>query len=101
MKRQLIGALQPVLKERTLEEEQLVAGENLVASLTPREREVWNLIAHGETNKRIAQILNISDQTAATHVRNILYKLAVENRGQAACLWWERAAAAKIPNFGD
>ncbi len=88
MKRQLSDVTLAVREEPSLG--QLPAGENPADSLTPREREFLSLVAYGETNKEIARILNISEQTAATHVRNILSKLEAKNRGQAARLWWER-----------
>ncbi len=54
------------------------------ADLSPREREVLALIAIGVDNAEIAQRLNISPRTAKNHVSNILGKLAVPNRIQAA-----------------
>ena len=52
--------------------------------LTPREREVLALVADGRTNRQIAQALFISDKTASVHVSNILAKLGVANRAEAA-----------------
>ncbi len=52
--------------------------------LTPREREVAALVAHGLTNRQIGQALVLSEQTAATHVRNILGKLNLRSRSQLA-----------------
>jgi len=54
--------------------------------LTPREREVLALVAEGRTNREIAEALFISDKTASVHVSNILAKLGVANRGQAAAV---------------
>jgi DNA-binding NarL/FixJ family response regulator len=56
------------------------------ASLTDREREVLSLIAHGLGNQAIADRLGITERTARTHVSNILGKLALSSRTQAA-LW--------------
>jgi len=53
-------------------------------SLTPREREVLQLVAQGATNKEIASQLFIAENTAKNHLRNILEKLHVQNRIQAA-----------------
>lgn len=52
--------------------------------LTPREREVLRLLADGRTNRQIAEALFISVKTAGTHVGNILAKLGVSGRVQAA-----------------
>ena len=54
--------------------------------LTPREREVLALVADGRTNRQIAETLFISDKTASVHVSNILAKLGVANRGEAAAV---------------
>ena len=54
--------------------------------LTDREREVLNLIALGASNKEIAGELSLSLHTVKSHVRNILNKLHVANRRQAALL---------------
>ncbi len=53
-------------------------------SLTPREKEVLQLVAQGATNKEIASQLFITENTAKNHLRNILEKLHVQNRIQAA-----------------
>src|SRR5262249_38748900 len=54
--------------------------------LTPRERDVLRLLALGRTNRQIAEELYISPKTASVHVSNILAKLAVGGRGEAAAL---------------
>nr|WP_239106218.1 helix-turn-helix transcriptional regulator [Streptomyces rubrogriseus] len=54
--------------------------------LTPREREVADLIAEGLTNRQIAERLVISKRTADTHVEHILTKLGVASRVQVAGL---------------
>jgi RNA polymerase sigma factor (sigma-70 family) len=51
--------------------------------LSPREREVLQLLTKGSTNKEIAAALGISDNTVKNHLRNILEKLHLENRVQA------------------
>jgi DNA-binding CsgD family transcriptional regulator/tetratricopeptide (TPR) repeat protein len=54
--------------------------------LTPREREVLALVVDGRTNRQIAEALFISHKTASVHVSNILAKLGVANRGEAAAV---------------
>lgn len=54
--------------------------------LTRREREVLLLVADGNTNRQIAEKLYISDKTASVHVSNIIGKLVVSNRGEAAAM---------------
>ncbi|MFJ3724802.1 AAA family ATPase [Streptomyces sp. NPDC090045] len=54
--------------------------------LTIRERDVLRLVAAGSTNRKIAEELFISPKTASVHVSNILAKLGVAGRGEAAAL---------------
>lgn len=52
--------------------------------LTKREQEVLREIAKGRSNKEIAAELHITEQTVKTHVSNVLAKLEVDDRTQAA-----------------
>jgi len=52
--------------------------------LTEREKDVLRLLADGKANKEIASALSISDNTVKTHMGNILTKLGVQSRTQAA-----------------
>jgi DNA-binding CsgD family transcriptional regulator len=54
--------------------------------LTAREREVLELVAAGRTNRQIGETLFISENTAGVHVSNILGKLGVAGRGEAAAI---------------
>ena len=74
------------LKEVAAPEEQPDTGPGAASRLTPREGEVLALVAAGDTNRRIAEKLFISEKTASVHVSRILAKLGVANRGQAAAL---------------
>ena len=65
------------------------------ADLTGREREVLRLVGAGESNKRIAADLDISERTARTHVSNILRKLGLNSRTQAA-LWAVREGLVNV-----
>lgn len=54
------------------------------AALTRRERQILDLLGEGMSNKEIGRALHISDATVKNHVHNILEKLAVHRRGEAA-----------------
>jgi two-component system nitrate/nitrite response regulator NarL len=56
--------------------------------LTRREREVLALVAAGKSNKEVAQALKVTAWTVGFHVSNILKKLGVESRVEAAV--WAR-----------
>jgi DNA-binding NarL/FixJ family response regulator len=81
----------PVVAGRVLEAYRSAAGpasqiaiEEL--GLSPRELEVLKLLAAGKTNPEIAEALFISRRTARAHVSNLLVKLGVHHRGEAAAL---------------
>jgi two-component system response regulator DevR len=59
-------------------------GDRAGAELTEREREVLALVARGHTNKQIAEVLIVSEKTARNHVSNILEKLGLSRRSEAA-----------------
>ncbi|MFP4239073.1 MAG: response regulator transcription factor [Rhodosalinus sp.] len=59
--------------------------------LTPRQREVLGALADGSSNKEIARQMHVSEATVKIHVREIMRKLAVSNRVQAAI--WARDMA--------
>ncbi|HEX6779376.1 MAG TPA: response regulator transcription factor [Ktedonobacterales bacterium] len=56
----------------------------MVAQLTEREREILTLLAHGASNREISQSLYIASGTVKNHLSNILGKLGVRDRTQAA-----------------
>ena len=60
------------------------AGAPGPGDLTPREREVWTLVASGLTNPQIAERLGLSDNTVKFHVQHLFSKLGVKNRTEAA-----------------
>lgn len=70
-------------------------GAATLPELTSRENEVLALLADGLTDREISVSLVISRRTVESHVRNILEKLAVENRLQAARVYRHRSAAAR------
>jgi DNA-binding NarL/FixJ family response regulator len=83
--RELARSMRPAGRDRVIE------------PLTDREREVLALVAKGASNKEIAKALFISERTARTHVSNILTKLGLRSRTQAA-LWAIREGMAPPPD---
>ena len=59
-------------------------GEGLAALLSSREIEVLRLLSEGMTDRQIAEALAISPRTVESHVSNVLRKLGVRNRAEAA-----------------
>src|SRR5258707_14960701 len=95
--RELIAAVQGVLRGEAILNKELVirllghlAGQTpsqeelLLGRLSPREREVLQLLTQGQTNREIAQQLIVSVSTVKIHVEHILAKLGVSDRTQAA-----------------
>jgi NarL family two-component system response regulator LiaR len=80
-----VAALHPSIAKKVLEEFHNTEKQHLSEEpLTHRELEVLRLIAQGLENKEIAEQLVISDATVRTHVSNILGKLHLASRTQAA-----------------
>ncbi len=82
----------PLVAERLLRS---IRGEDLTeellfAELTDRELEILKLIANGQTNGQIAEQLVISEYTVKGYVSNILSKLHLADRTQAAVYAWQR-----------
>ena len=80
----LLAAVRAVARGRTFIDPSVggrVAG--VVEELTPREIEVVRLLAAGQSNKEIADQLEIGEETVKTHVGRVLAKLRAENRAQA------------------
>ncbi|HXQ18368.1 MAG TPA: response regulator transcription factor [Acidimicrobiales bacterium] len=77
--------LDPALTKRVLE--RLKDGpkeDTRLASLTPQERRILDLIAEGQTNRQIAGELYLAEKTVKNYVSNLLAKLGMERRTQAA-----------------
>jgi DNA-binding NarL/FixJ family response regulator len=78
------GMMAKVMSGRLLEPQ--VARPSELQELTPRELEVLKLIATGANNREIAQTLHISEGTVKNHVTNVLSRLNLRDRTQAAIL---------------
>ncbi|WP_318207068.1 MULTISPECIES: response regulator transcription factor [unclassified Streptomyces] len=78
--------LQPEVAGALLAQDDSHGGTGRGSTLTEREREVLGLIADGRSNREIARALVLSEKTVKTHVSNILMKLDLADRTQAA-LW--------------
>jgi DNA-binding NarL/FixJ family response regulator len=89
------GALQldPAVARQLMSSLQATPTDDPTADLTTRELEVLRLVGAGKANKEIATALVISERTARTHVSNILRKLGLGSRTQAA-LWAVREGVA-------
>lgn len=80
--------LQPAVTRRVLERMRAAGhsagvGQGTHDALTPRERQVLEMMATSATNKEIGVKLNISEETVRSHAKNILSKLGQQNRTQA------------------
>jgi NarL family two-component system response regulator LiaR len=86
------AVLHPRVAERVIQEINGAKGTifNPFTELTNREMEVLRLIARGLSNSRIAEELFISENTVKGHVSNILSKLQLADRTQAAVYAWEQ-----------
>jgi DNA-binding NarL/FixJ family response regulator len=97
--------LDPALTERVLE--RLRTGplqDHRIVSLTPQELRILNLITDGLTNRQIADAMNLAEKTVKNYISNLLAKLGVETRTQAATyaarLQERSASSARIDGTG-
>jgi DNA-binding NarL/FixJ family response regulator len=81
--------LDPTVARRLMTSLRAAPREDVTKQLTSRELDVLRLVGAGQANKEIAAELGISERTARTHVSNILGKLGLNSRTQAA-LWAAR-----------
>ena len=87
-----------VEKSEALKEldKQIAKYESFKLTLTPREKEILNLIAEGYLNKQIAQYLHLAESTIKNHIAHIFEKLGVSNRTEAAIKALEFRSYLKI-----
>jgi DNA-binding NarL/FixJ family response regulator len=87
--------LDPVVSSRLMSSLREPHHDDAIAELTSRELEVLRLVAAGKPNKQVAAELAITERTARTHVSNILRKLRLSSRTQAA-LWAVREGIVEV-----
>ncbi len=71
--------LSPTISEAVMNMLMTPSGEDVVVDLTPREREVLQLVAEGHTNTSIANVLNISVKTVEKHRANLMNKMEADD----------------------
>ena len=91
--RRMLGALLVRLIRRRRDDDE---ASRKMSQLTKREREVLSLLARGADNDTIAQSLVISPQTARTHIQNVLGKLGVHSRLEAAAFVMQNGVLGEL-----
>ncbi len=86
--------LDPAITEKVLERIRSAAGspDDKLAQLTDQERHILALLAEGKTNRQIAEALHLSAHTVKNYVSDILRKLGVTRRAEAAAYYTRRLA---------
>jgi DNA-binding NarL/FixJ family response regulator len=92
--------LDPAIARRLMPRRTGAPPDDPAAAMTARELDVLRVVGSGKANKEIAAELGISERTARTHVSNILSKLGLHSRTQAA-LWAVREGLVEIDQRGD
>jgi two-component system, NarL family, nitrate/nitrite response regulator NarL len=87
-----------LLVEFTRHAQELAGTARIGGEVTPREKEVLELLTRGQSNKGIAAALAISENTVKNHLKNILEKLHLENRVQAAAFALRQGLVTRPPD---
>ena len=88
--------LNPRVASRVVKEMQGLRDElNPFTELTDREMEILRLIADGKNNRAIANQLTISEKTVKSHITNILSKLHLNDRTEAAVYAWREGVVRR------
>jgi DNA-binding NarL/FixJ family response regulator len=107
----LVGAIRQVAEGRSLLDPEVTSrvlarlrGETDAASepiedLTPQERKILNLVAEGLTNRQIAEKVFLAEKTVKNYVSNILMKLGLSRRAEAAAYMARRRGQHTEPNW--
>lgn len=93
--KELIGSLTRIVQGQSAGVPEPDTGNGVLDELTPREKEILEHIAEGQSNKVIARELDISDGTVKLHVKSILRKLNVHSRVEAAVMAVEHGIGSK------
>ena len=75
-------------------------GKSRDQKLTARENDVLRLVAKGYQNKLVAAELDLSEHTIKLHMHNIIAKLGVSNRTEAAALYFDSMGSTQFPRTG-
>ena len=95
------AALDPAITARVFDEiRRLNAAQESGEQLTPREREILQLLAEGHDNRTIAARLHLSEKTVGNRLSEIFLKLGVANRTQAAMVAVQRGLVAPAGDPG-
>jgi len=86
----VVGVIERVVEQPILSS----SPDPRLADLTPRELEVFLLIAQGRSNREIAAALTVEETTVKSHVRNVLTKLGARDRIHAVILAYECGAVS-------
>lgn len=93
--KELIGSLTRLVQGQSGRSAAKIGSTDLLADLTPRELEILQHVAEGESNKAIGRALDITDGTVKLHVKSILRKLGMRSRVEAAVLAVEHGMGRK------